>query len=41
LYYVGCDAGGSGIGTQQALESGMKVADEVERYHRLHRQQTR
>jgi prolycopene isomerase len=40
LFYVGCDAGGSGIGTQQALESGMKVADEVERYHRLHRRAT-
>jgi phytoene dehydrogenase-like protein len=35
LFYVGCDAGGSGIGTQQALESGMNVAAAVERYHRL------
>jgi len=38
LFYVGCDAGGSGIGTQQAIESGMRVADEVEQYHRLRRQ---
>ncbi|MBI4518734.1 MAG: NAD(P)/FAD-dependent oxidoreductase [Deltaproteobacteria bacterium] len=33
LFYVGCDAGGSGVGTQQAIESGMKVADAVLRYH--------
>ena len=38
LFYVGCDAGGSGIGTQQAIESGMKVASEVGRYHALRRQ---
>ena len=38
LFYVGCDAGGSGIGTQQAIESGMRVADEVEQYHNLRRQ---
>jgi phytoene dehydrogenase-like protein len=35
LFYVGCDAGGTGIGTQQAIESGMNVARAVERYHRL------
>jgi phytoene dehydrogenase-like protein len=32
LFYVGCDAGGRGIGTQQATDSGMKVADLVHRY---------
>ena len=35
LFYVGTDAGGTGIGTQQAIESGMNVADAVERYHHL------
>jgi phytoene dehydrogenase-like protein len=35
LFYVGCDAGGTGVGTQQAVESGMKVADAVFRYHRM------
>jgi len=34
LFYVGCDAGGIGVGTQQATDSGMKVADIVLRYHR-------
>jgi prolycopene isomerase len=34
LFYVGCDAGGIGVGTQQATDSGMKVADMVLRYHR-------
>jgi len=29
LYYVGCDAGGTGVGTQQAIESGMNVAEAV------------
>lgn len=29
LFFVGCDAGGTGVGTQQALESGMNVADAV------------
>lgn len=29
LFFVGCDAGGSGVGTQQAIESGMNVADAV------------
>ena len=35
LLYVGCDAGGGGVGTQQAIESGMNVAETVVRYHRL------
>lgn len=35
LYFVGCDAGGTGIGTQQAIESGMNVADAVLRYFRI------
>jgi phytoene dehydrogenase-like protein len=35
LFFVGCDAGGIGVGTQQAVDSGMKVADEVLRYHRM------
>lgn len=35
LFYVGCDAGGQGVGTQQAIESGMKVADAAGRHHRL------
>lgn len=33
LFFVGCDAGGTGVGTQQAIESGMNVADAVLRYH--------
>jgi hypothetical protein len=33
LFFVGCDAGGSGVGTQQAIESGMNVADAVLRHH--------
>lgn len=37
LFYVGCDAGAYGIGTQQAVESGIHVADLVYRYHQLHR----
>jgi prolycopene isomerase len=35
LFYVGCDAGGKGVGTQQAIDSGMKVADAVIRRHRM------
>jgi len=35
LFYVGADAGGTGVGTQQAIESGMNVADAVLRYHQL------
>jgi len=37
LFYVGCDAGGTGVGTQQAIESGMNVSDTVKRYHLIHR----
>jgi phytoene dehydrogenase-like protein len=33
LFLVGCDAGGTGVGTQQAIESGMHVADAVLRHH--------
>jgi phytoene dehydrogenase-like protein len=32
LFFVGCDAGGTGVGTQQAIESGMTVADAVVRH---------
>ena len=32
LFFVGCDAGGYGVGTQQATESGLNVANEVERW---------
>ncbi len=35
MFYVGCDAGGKGVGTQQAIESGMNVADAVIRHHRM------
>jgi len=35
LFYVGCDAGGTGIGVQQAIDSGMKVAQTVLQYHRM------
>jgi phytoene dehydrogenase-like protein len=34
LFFVGCDAGGTGVGTQQAIESGMNVAEAVLRYHK-------
>ncbi len=37
LFYVGCDAGGTGVGTQQAIDSGMNVADTVLRYCRMHK----
>jgi phytoene dehydrogenase-like protein len=33
LFFVGCDAGGYGVGTQQATESGLKVAEAVEEHH--------
>jgi len=33
LFFVGCDAGGAGVGTQQAIGSGMNVADAVLRQH--------
>jgi phytoene dehydrogenase-like protein len=35
LYFVGADAGGTGVGTQQAIESGINVADVVLRYHQM------
>jgi prolycopene isomerase len=35
LYYVGCDAGGYGCGTHQAVDSGVNVAAMVERDHRV------
>jgi prolycopene isomerase len=35
LFYAGCDAGGFGCGTNQAVDSGINVADLVFRYHRL------
>lgn len=34
LYIVGCDAGGRGVGTQQAIMSGFTVADAVEREYK-------
>jgi prolycopene isomerase len=37
LFFVGCDAGGTGVGTQQAIESGMNVAEAVLRYHNASR----
>jgi prolycopene isomerase len=37
LFYVGTDAGGSGCGTHQAVDSGIRVADQVLRYHQLRR----
>jgi phytoene dehydrogenase-like protein len=39
LFYVGCDAGGAGMGTHQATESGIKVARMVLQYY-LARQTT-
>jgi prolycopene isomerase len=35
LFYVGCDAGGYGCGTHQAVDSGINVADMVCREHRI------
>ena len=37
LFYVGCDAGGFGVGTQQAVCSGITVAGAVQRYHLMHK----
>ncbi len=31
------DAGGTGVGTQQAIESGINVAEVVPRYHQMKR----
>ncbi|MBE0479501.1 MAG: NAD(P)/FAD-dependent oxidoreductase [Dehalococcoidia bacterium] len=36
LFYVGCDAGGYGVGIHQATDSGINVANMALRYHRLH-----
>ena len=36
LFFVGCDAGGYGVGTQQAVDSGINVARVVHRYHLMH-----
>ncbi len=36
LFFVGCDAGGYGIGTHHAVDSGCKVTQQVLRYHQLH-----
>lgn len=36
LFYVGCDAGGYGVGTQQAVDSGLNVTRAVHRYHLMH-----
>jgi len=36
LFFVGCDAGGYGVGTQQATDSGINVANVVQRYHLMH-----
>lgn len=35
LYFVGCDAGGTGVGTQQAIASGINVTEVVWRYHQM------
>ena len=37
LFYVGCDAGGYGVGIHQAVDSAMKVAAIVQKYHEMHR----
>ncbi len=37
LFFVGCDAGGYGVGTQQAVDSAINVAEAVLRYHRMHK----
>jgi len=37
LFYVGCDAGGWGVGTQQAVSSGIAVAGAVRKYHLMHK----
>lgn len=36
LFYVGCDAGGYGIGIHQAVDSGINVANMALRYHLMH-----
>ncbi len=37
LFYVGCDAGGWGVGTQQATCSGINVAGAVQKYFQMHK----
>lgn len=37
LFFAGCDAGGSGVGTQQAIASGRNVAEAVLRHHQASR----
>ncbi len=37
LFYVGCDAGGYGVGIHQAVDSGINVANMVQKYHLMHR----
>ena len=37
LFYVGCDAGGYGVGTHQAVDSGINVANMVYKYHLMHK----
>ncbi len=36
LFYVGCDAGGYGVGIHQAVDSAINVAKNVQRHHLLH-----
>jgi phytoene dehydrogenase-like protein len=36
LFYVGCDAGGYGCGTHQAVDSAFNVSRLVEMYHEMH-----
>jgi phytoene dehydrogenase-like protein len=36
LFYVGCDAGGYGVGIHQAVDSGINVANMVQKYHLMH-----
>lgn len=37
LFYVGCDAGGYGVGIHQAVDSAIKVAESVTKHHQMHR----
>jgi len=36
LFYVGCDAGGFGCGTHQAVDSAFNVSQIVHQYHQTH-----
>jgi prolycopene isomerase len=36
LFYVGCDAGGYGVGTHQAVDSAFNVSELIELYHETH-----